>query len=361
MKLSDYSYIPLQQLPNRVWRTYNGGFMIDKFHHNNNPADSDTPEEWIMSTVTARGDNRPENEGVSLIITKDGAKYLPELIASDPEGFLGKKRETMGVLIKLLDACERLTIQVHPDKDFARHELNSSFGKTEGWYILGTRNIEGENAYVLFGFKEGITKEKWEALFNEQDINGMRDCLHKVYVKSGDVFIIKGGMPHAIGEGCFMLEIQEPTDYTMRVEKTTPRGLKVSEALIHQGVGNEKMLNCFHYNLASSLDTTLSQWQAKPLVIDESPGATVLSLLDERYTDCFSLRKIIVRSHYAIENNSAFYIMIVISGQGTMTSIKSAKTTIHQGNSYFIPANVGKVTLTADSEMQLLVCLPPTL
>jgi mannose-6-phosphate isomerase len=359
---SKYASIPLKQLPNRVWRTYTGGLLIDQFQQNESPADGSTPEEWIMSTVIARGDNRPENEGLSQIITPDGFLYLSDLIQSDPESFLGKtiveKSEGMGILIKLLDARERLTIQVHPDKKFAWNELNSQYGKTEGWYILNTREIDGEEGYVLMGFKEGITREKWVELFNNQDIEGMRNALHKIPVKSGDVFIIHGGVPHAIGGGCFLLEIQEPTDYTMRVEKVTPRGSKVGDFLIHQGIGEEKMLDCFHYESAS-LSQTLSKWKANPLLLTDTESVKIYSLLDLRYTDCFSVQKIILLSTYMIETKNTFYVIVVSQGKGFLNTKAGGEIAIKQGDSFFMPANIGNVLLKTTTKLQILFCMPP--
>jgi mannose-6-phosphate isomerase len=248
----------------------------------------------------------------------------------------------MGVLIKLLDASERLTIQVHPDKTFAREELHSDYGKTEGWYILNTR-------------------EKWTELFRNQDIEGMRNALHKIPVKAGDVFIVHGGVPHAIGGGCFMIEIQEPTDYTMRVEKTTPRGLPVGNFLIHQGIGEEKMLNCFHYE-AASLRETLAKWKAQPILLADTGQAQVYSLLDSRYTDCFTLEKILVRaSSYTLKAKDTFYVIICINGEGLIQTKAGGSTPIRQGESFFLPTRIGDVTFQTTIELQILVCMPPYL
>ncbi len=100
--------------------------------------------------------------------------------------------------------------------------LGSAFGKTESWYILGGREINGEKSAIYLGFREGVTEEIWKELFLKQDIQGMLSNLHRFEVNPGDAFIIYGGVPHAIGSGCFLMEVQEPTDYTMRVEKVTP-------------------------------------------------------------------------------------------------------------------------------------------
>lgn len=93
--------------------------MIDNWKKTSPEIDGSLPEEWIMSAITARGIDRPENEGLSFIETEDGVFSLKELIASNLELYLGKevaqKFGTTGVLIKMLDSVERLTVQVHPD------------------------------------------------------------------------------------------------------------------------------------------------------------------------------------------------------------------------------------------------------
>lgn len=81
--------------------------------------------------------------------------------------------------------------------------------RTEAWYIIDGREIDGEPPYILFGFKSGITREKWEKMFREQDIQGMIDSMHKFNINPGQVFLIETGIPHAIGSGCFLIEIQE--------------------------------------------------------------------------------------------------------------------------------------------------------
>ena len=160
-----YAHIPLKQLPNRVWRTYQGGALIDRWKKILPENNGSLPEEWIMSTISARGKNRPSDEGLSFLNTPSGIIQLKDLILSDSELFLGKKHVkefgTTGVLIKILDSKERLTIQVHPDKEYARTMLNSSFDKTESWYVLDSREINGEKSVIYLGFKEGVTSEVW--------------------------------------------------------------------------------------------------------------------------------------------------------------------------------------------------------
>ncbi len=360
--LEKYAHIPLKQLSNRVWRTYEGGALIDNWKKTNPEVDGNTPEEWIMSTVTARGNGRPENEGLSIIQTDEGNLFLKELIDSNKELYLGKdlaqKYGTTGVLIKMLDSLERLTVQVHPDKEYAKTVFNSEFGKTESWYVLNTREIDGEKSVVYMGFKKHVTKEIWKAHFTNQDIQGMLDCLHKIEVKSGDAFMIYGGVPHAIGSGCFLMEVQEPTDYTMRVEKTTPKGLKIGPEGIHQGVGEEKMLECFHYDTYTQ-NEAIKNWKITPETLEKSEEYTFRTLFNEKHTNCFGLNELLLDGSYSIKGNGSFYVAVIYSGDGII-SCNGKDYEYTQGDEIFISAAISDITFTSQSASKILLCYPPS-
>lgn len=359
--LRQFAYIPLKQKPNRVWRTYEGGALIDKWKKDTPEVDGSLPEEWIMSTVTARGKGRPETEGLSLIETSLGLKSLKEIVESDKELFLGKelahKYGTTGVLIKMLDSKERLTIQVHPDKEYAKTMLNSGFGKTESWYVLNKREIDGVKPVVYMGFKENVTPEIWKQHFVNQDIGGMLNCLHKIEVEPGDAFMIYGGVPHAIGSGCFLMEVQEPTDYTMRVEKITPGGLTISDELIHQGVGEDKMLECFHYN-TYSYENAIKKWKIEPEVINESNEHTLKSIFNETHTDCFGLEELDLNGEHVIKSNEAFRVAVIYSGEGTMVC-NDKLYDYKQGDEIFLSAAIKEITFKSYVPSKILLCYPP--
>lgn len=361
-QLQKHAYTPLKQLPNRVWRTYEGGALIDRWKKTSPEKDGSIPEQWIMSTVTARGNNRPENEGLSLIEIDGEIIPLKDLIDSNTELYLGKelaqKYGTTGVLIKMLDSLERLTVQVHPDKEYARTVFNSEFGKTESWYVLDTREIDGEKSVVYMGFKKHVTKEEWKSHFDNQNIEGMLGCLHKIEVKPGDAFMIYGGVPHAIGSGCFLMEVQEPTDYTMRVEKTTPNGLKIGPELIHQGVGEAKMLECFHYD-NYTLEEALDNWKITPEVISSSDEFTLKTLFNEKHTNCFGLSELLLDGSHTIKGNSCFYVVVIYSGDGVITC-NGATYEYKQGDELFISAAILEITLKSNNPSKILLCYPPS-
>jgi len=341
-----------------AWRTYKGGSLIRKMHGKENVIDDNFPEEWIMSLVSARNPGREaiKNEGLTYLF--DSEISLKHLIETDPEYYLGKKfvavhGQTTGVLIKLIDSSERLSVQVHPDKTTAKKLFNSEFGKTECWHILGGRSINGEAPCIYFGFKEGVTRQIWKQYFDEQDIQGMLDCMHKIPVKKGETYLIKGGVPHAIGAGCFLTEIQEPTDYTIRVERVTVSGQKIDDRQCHQGLGFDKMFDCFHYN-GMSKQEVVDAWSIKKTVIEKTDCALYESYINNKDTDMFSLYNIsLSNGEYELKLPEYFSGIYVLNGCGElMCGEKTYK--INKTDQFFLPAGCKQVTFKTDNDLEIL-------
>jgi mannose-6-phosphate isomerase len=216
--------------PNRVRRTYLGGGRIDAFCGVFADVSDGVPrpEDWIASTIQAfNGSAEIAGEGLGRL--EDG-RLVKDVVGSLP------------ILVKLLDSDERLVIQAHPTVPCAKRLFNSSVGKTECWYFLpGT----APDACVYLGFKPGVTRQMWREAFEAQE--GLLDLLHRIPVKAGDFVFVDGGVPHAIGGGCFMVELQEPSDLMVVAERFTPSGRRIPDAKMHGGVGWEKMFDVYEY------------------------------------------------------------------------------------------------------------------
>lgn len=331
---------PLFQTTNRVFRTYRGGKQLDLFLGNEAPADSFQPEDWISSFVEAKNKNYVPGEGVSKIIINGKEEGITDIVK--PEDF-GPGRTDSGVLIKLLDAAERLGIQVHPTPDFSRKYFGTNYGKTECWHILDTT----PDACIYIGFKEGITKEKWAALFAAQDIHGMLDCLHRFEVKKGDTILVTAGTPHAIGAGCFLLEIQEPSDYTMRVEKITLAGEVLTPMQIHYDVGEDALLECFHY-------IPLNHDEAKEKFFLTKRGTHLVTYND---TPCFALDKI-TEANTKISLNSFVTLVALEDGKLLFNTKDNSKKTydIQKGDKLFVPYGCKSFIAISGT---FILCHPP--
>ena len=357
------SLAPLKMLENRVWRIYLGGLLLDELRGQKGQ-DGYFPEDWLASVVQANNperEDRPRREGLSKVLTTDGTQaYLKDLIDADPEGFLGRRHikhfgVNFGVLTKFLDSAERLPIQVHPDKKAACELFNSDYGKTEAWYILGGREIDGEEPYILLGFKKDVTKEKLRELFDKQDIQGMIALMHKVPVQAGDVYMIKGGTPHAIGPGCFLLEIQEPTDYTISLEKCNMLGEKLPDFLCHQGIGFDKMFDCFHYT-KHTFDGLLEDFKLNPVELKNDENYVAEQVITYEDTPCFALNKLAVTNSFTRECIGKPSALAVVEGAGKVGGIA-----VKSGDCLFVPAMADTFEIESDGKgaLKLLECLPP--
>ena len=181
-------------------------------------------ESWELSC-------HPDGECVIASGEFSGMK-LSEFVRMHPEavgnGFRSEDR--FPVLVKLIDAKADLSIQVHPDDEYATaHEGDS--GKTEMWYIIDA----DEGAEIVYGFREKLTSEQFRQAIDD---NSLMEKVKRVPVKAGDVFFIKPGTLHAIGKGIVLAEIQQSSNVTYRVydygrlgTDGKPRELHISKAV----------------------------------------------------------------------------------------------------------------------------------
>lgn len=346
----------LKLSPCRVWRTYVGGKLLNIMYDSYEIEDNHYPESWIASITEARNPDYKAGEGLSFI--ENSNETLLGVIRSKPAYYLGPKHvktygDNTGILVKFLDAAERLTIQVHPDKLKARKLFQSDFGKTEAWHILGGRLVEGEAPHIYLGFKPGINRKLWEQYFHEQDIERMLGCMHKIYVNPGETYLIEGGLPHAIGPGCFIMEIQEPTDYTIRVEKLTPKGLEIPDALLHQGLGFKDMFECFDYT-----GYVLEDLLKKSLLKKKTTGDLDVLISDEA-SRCFTLEQYHIGEDTELQNDDCFSVLVVTEGRGELLQEESILK-LKKGDQVFIPYNTDRITLKSESDQFVCMrCKPP--
>lgn len=352
----------LRVFPTRVRRTYRGGRSLDLWHGKEAGKDGDCPEEWLASITQAVNPGFPlvENEGLSSVSAGGKPCLLKELIERAPQEMLGRKHfnrygAKTGVLAKLLDPAERLSIQVHPDKAFAKKYFHSEYGKTECWHILDVREIDGQKPYLLMGFAPGVTEERWRQLYENQDIPQMVNCLNRMEPVPGETYLIPGGLPHAIGPGCYMVEIQEPTDYTLRTERTMADGKPIPDGLIHQGLGNEGLLRCFHYENWSE-EQIQNRYGVLPKKTMYNNGSSCSLLVGPGTTNCFAMEKIAVKGTLSFGHEGHFLIAAVLSGKGKICHAEEEEE-IKTGDQFFIPASMGDFAV--EGECVFLCCYPP--
>ena len=194
-----YKFEPL--LKQTLW----GGEKIIPFKHLNQQMEH-VGESWEISGVK-------DNETIVANGPHKG-KSLNQLVREQKGQLVGEDNylrfgDEFPLLIKFIDACQDLSIQVHPDDETA-HRQGKSRGKTEMWYALPS----APGAQLYNGLKEQITPEDYEKMVEDDTIT---DALARYEVHEGDVFFIPAGRIHAIGKGCFVAEIQQTSDVTYRI------------------------------------------------------------------------------------------------------------------------------------------------
>ncbi len=336
---------------NRVSRVYTGGKLFHGFF-GDAEEDGFRPEEWIASGVRAiNRDSADAHEGLSVV---QGTGILfSDLITAEKERMIGS-RDNLGILVKVLDSAVRLPVQAHPDKPFSRKYFHSDFGKAEAWVVLATR----ENAKIHFGFKERMTKNRFlEAIEkSETDKSAMEHLLNAVPAKPGDVYFIPPKAAHAIGYGCLILEIQEPTDFTIQPEAWCGN-YKLSPEEKYLGLHRDAALECFDYSLFGEEAIRLGRKHAK--VLRAENGLVSEGLIGSEDTDCFALHRHRFENRH-FENLAAPAVFIATKGEGLLFGPDGYARTLKKGDYFFLPACASrKYGVRGESSIELLVCLPP--
>lgn len=334
---------------NRVARVYTGGKLFADFF-GDAPVDGYLPEEWVGSTVRALNEGSTDpTEGISKVKGTD--VLFSDLLAKYPDEMLGDRKE-LDVLVKLLDSSIRLPVQCHPDHAYAKKHFDSEHGKAESWVILATR----ENACIYFGFKDRISREDFEKAVDasEYDQEAMSAFLNRIPVKAGDVYFIGAGMVHAIGAGCLILEVQEPTDFTIQPERMCGE-YRLSDYQMYLGLSRDIALDCFDFS--SYGDAAIAKGRKAPVTLRQTEDAHLESLISYDDTPCFSVKRLTVSGKdVAGPDDTAIYV--VTDGCGEI-SWNGQSAPLKKGDYFFIPhALKGQFTFSTDTQMELVICLP---
>ncbi len=260
---------------------------------------------------------------------------LPQYIEKAGKAVLGtdcEKFEYFPILIKLIDAKQNLSVQVHPDNDYAMR-VEGEYGKTEMWYVVDCEPGAG----LLYGFKHEISKEEFRRRIED---NTLLEVTNRVEVHPGDVFFIEAGTLHAIGEGILIAEIQQNSNTTYRVYDYGRVGADGKPRQLHI----EKAIDVTRLAPATR---PCGRPQAKPEAFD---GGSVLPLASCNY---FTVKEMEVTSHAALmADEKSFHSLLLLDGSLTL-SMGGEKLEMKKGASVFVPAGSGAYTLTGKGRLIL--------
>jgi len=296
-----------------------GGIRLKEEYNKVNTDKEIVAETWEIST---------NSNGKSLIKNKEEYNYenLDDIYqdCEIKEKVFGTKCNDLvefPLLVKFIDASKNLSVQVHPNDEYASKNENSS-GKTEMWYILDCK----ENAKLVCGMNEKVKQSDIEKIIKNNEI---KENIKYVGIKKGDVIYIPSGTIHAILDGVLVCEVQQNCDLTYRVYDWD----RVDKN------GNKREL---HIDKAIDVIDVNSEYCIKSIETIEDNRVEAIS------TSYFNVELIDVKSGIELESDvTTFYAMNVLEGKGCLKA-DNKEYNIVKGDSFIIPATLGKFTFEGD-------------
>lgn len=281
-------------------------------------------ESWEISGV----------EGCLSVVAegKEAGLTLPQLINSHREKLLGKKnyerfRTRFPLLIKLIDARQDLSIQVHPTDELARRN-GFDCGKTEMWVLMES----DKDATIRVGFNQTITPEEYRQRVENHTIC---DVIANYQVKAGDCFFLPAGRIHSIGAGCMLAEIQQTSDVTYRIYDFNRRDKAGQLRPLH----TEQAAECIDYHVLPDYQThyTLAPGTKTQLVACPYFTTSILQTSGQTHLDYSSL--------------DSFVILIVLKGTGLISEDGGNPVPVSMGQTLLLPATTQHVDLQGNLEV----------
>ncbi|MBQ7597903.1 MAG: class I mannose-6-phosphate isomerase [Clostridia bacterium] len=282
-------------------------------------------EAWVLS-CHPDGENIIENG-------KYQGRTLSDLLENEGKTWRGTHAlafDFFPVLIKLIDASDNLSVQVHPSDAYAlSHE--GQLGKTEAWYILDC----AEDAEIVYGFEKELSKEEFRKAI---ETNTLLEKVHRVKVKQGELYFIPSGTLHAICKGILLAEVQQNSNVTYRVYDYgrivdgKPRELHVEKALDVTNL-------CPMENGGKPL--------GKP---QQKDGYTETLLTTCDYFTAYSLD--IEEKAVLDVDETSFVSLVALDGNAVLTHGDNVLT-LYKGESIFLPAGLGKAEILGKAHVLL--------
>ena len=282
----------------RIW----GGKDLEKFR--NNVPEGVIGESWDIA-CHKNGTGELKGKGFDEVIKEYGNKFLGNSISID---------EDFPLLIKLITAKDKLSVQVHPNDEYAK-KIENDLGKTEAWYVVDAE----EGASLIVGTKD-CDKETFKKAIEDGNLD---KYLNKIPVKKGDFFYVQSGLVHAICEGILIAEIQQSSDTTYRVYDYN-RGREIHV---------EKALDVIDFSLKGENTQGIT-------IKNDGYDKTYLCL-----GEYFTIQKYEVNTSVKeASDEDRFYLFTCVDGEGTI-KYNGGEEKISMGDSIFIPASLGEYEL----------------
>ncbi|WP_368496581.1 class I mannose-6-phosphate isomerase [Herbiconiux sp. A18JL235] len=320
---------PTPLAPNLIDHFYLGGGRIAALRGIEQTSERQ-PEEWLAATVSRAGAG-----DVGLARTVDG-DLLRDLVIADPAAWVGEHHadaadaSDTGILVKLLDAGQRLPVHVHPDRGFAASHLDCPYGKTEAWFVLEA----DAGAAVHLGWKEAVDRDELDRRRDAQDSEWMLDHMNRIEVERGMGVLVPAGTVHAIDGGIFVAEVQEPTDFSIVLEWSVTTSTREES---HLDLGFDTVMP------AVSVDRLDESALASLVTRNDlsARGASARSLLSAEADPYFRLFLAAPDAGNETPVPSGFGVALVLEGSGSLVADTGDEVEYRSGQVFAVPASFG--------------------
>jgi mannose-6-phosphate isomerase len=332
--------VPMLLPSNQFDHFYRGGDRIKALR--GGPGGPQRPEDWIASATTRAGQAL---QGLSEL---PSGELLRDAVRADPQAWLGPAHvdrygaDGLELLVKLLDAGQRLPVHVHPPRAFAREHLGLAHGKTEAWLV-----VEADpGAVVGLGLRRPLSREELGRLVAAHDSAALVDAVHTRAVRPGDGVLVPAGTAHFIGEGILVTEVQEPTDLSILLEW---EGFAVDgDAEGHLGLGFDLALEALDLAVWSDADVD-AVVRHMPWPRPIGPG------LPDAARPYFRADWVAAPEN-PLTVAAGFAVFVVLDGSGAVRAA-SDSLDLRRGDVALVPYAAGPWTL--DGVVAGLLCRPP--
>ncbi|MDM5190837.1 mannose-6-phosphate isomerase, class I [Bacillus sp. DX4.1] len=250
---------------------------------------------------------------------------LGELWNEHRDLFGDVKGERFPLLTKILDANQDLSVQVHPNDEYAGLHEDGELGKTECWYVIDCK----EDAEIIYG-QHAKSKEELLSMIEHEEWDKL---LHRVKVKPGDFFYVPSGTVHAIGEGILILETQQNSDTTYRLYDYDRKDSDGNLRELHLQKGIDVVETPF----------TFTQQKSQYADIDD---LHVTSFIECPY---FSVKKWELHGSALLNQQKGFLLVSVIDGKGELVK-EDKRYSLEKGDHFILPNSFGEYEITGNTE-----------
>jgi mannose-6-phosphate isomerase len=363
-KLERVAHGPITFSPERPYRLFTGGLLLDQLLKLDDPGDGHYGEAWYASTIEAanvRGgiaDKNATPQGLSRIIVDNQAVLFRDLVEQFPDTLLGPPivkefGKTVPIIAKFIDTAVRHVVQVHPSKAFVNKYFNFPSGRDEAWVILKIRDNLSEPAHVYLGFKDGMTRESFEPILLRGNSEELLNCLNRITVSPRETYYVPAGVPHALGPGLFIIEIHEPADYIFRAEKHW-LDMELSEVQRHLTLGFDKLAEAFEYT-GMTAEETKNMYRYQPKNYFRDSGKEVSMYFGERPDKAFGILTVTVFKPSTLSLGSQFSVGLVTRGESKVRW-QGGETMVTPAKGIFFPAALDGVEIIPDDSLEMVMC-----